>query len=73
MWTQFDCLPQLPPPDAKRVVLAINPSLSDGGCGDEECLDKLLAEIDYVALAVRLFAQVSIGFSPLYKIGRAHV
>jgi hypothetical protein len=68
MWTRFSCLPQLPPPDAKRVVLAINPSLSDGGRGDEECLDKLLAELDYVALAVRLFAQVSIGFSPPYML-----
>ena len=56
VWTSFGCLPQLPPLDAKRVVLAINPSLSDGGRRDEECLDKLLAEIDYVALAVRLFA-----------------
>jgi hypothetical protein len=68
VWTRFGCLPQLPPPDAKRVGLAINPSLSDGGRGDEECLDKLLAEIDYVALAVRLFAQVSIGFSPPYML-----
>jgi hypothetical protein len=68
VWTCFGCLPQLPPPDAKRVVLAINLSLSDGGCGDEECLDKLLAEIDYVVLAVWLFAQVSIGFSPPYML-----
>jgi tetratricopeptide (TPR) repeat protein len=67
-WTCFGCLPQLPPPDAKKMFLAINPSLSDGGHGDEECLDKLLAEMDYVPLAVRLLAQVSIGFSPPYML-----
>jgi len=68
VWTLFGCLPQLPPPDAKRMFLAINPSLSDGGHGDEECLDKLLAEMDYVPLAVRLLAEVSIGFSPPYML-----
>jgi tetratricopeptide (TPR) repeat protein len=67
-WTRSHCLPQLPPPDAKRMFLAINTSLSNGGCGDEECLDKLLAEMDYVPLAVRLLAQVSIGFSPPYML-----
>src|SRR5882762_9049934 len=69
-WTRFGCLPQLPPPDAKRMFLGINPSLSDGGRGDEECLDKLLAEMDYVPLAVQLLAHVSIGYSPQFLLKR---
>jgi tetratricopeptide (TPR) repeat protein len=67
-WTRFDCLPQLSPPDAKQIFLAINPSWDDVDHRDEECLDKLLAEMDYVPLAVRLLAQVSIGFSHAYML-----
>jgi tetratricopeptide (TPR) repeat protein len=67
-WTHFDCLPQLSPTDAKQIFLAINPSSNDVDSRDEECLDKLLAEMDYVPLAVRLLAQVSIGFSLSYML-----
>jgi tetratricopeptide (TPR) repeat protein len=70
VWTRFGCLPRLSSRDAKRVFLAINPSLSDGGRGDEECLDKLLEEMDYVPLAVQLLAQISIGFSSQYMLKR---
>jgi tetratricopeptide (TPR) repeat protein len=69
-WTRFGCLPQLSPLDAKRLFLAINPSLSDGGRGDAGCLDRLLEEMDYVPLAVRLLAQISIGFSSQYMLKR---
>ena len=69
-WTRFDCLPPLSPLDAKSMFLAINPALDDGDSKDEEYLDTLLAEMDYAPLAVRLLAQVSVGFSPLYMLKR---
>jgi hypothetical protein len=52
------------------MFLAINPALDDGDSKDEEYLDTLLAEMDYAPLAVRLLAQVSVGFSPLYMLKR---
>jgi tetratricopeptide (TPR) repeat protein len=51
------------------MFMAINPSL-DGGFEDERYLDMLLAEMDHVPLAVRLLAQVCIGFSPQYMLTR---
>jgi hypothetical protein len=68
MWTCFGCLPQLPPPDAKRVVLAINPSLSDGGRGDKECLDKLHIGGIRLCCACRSVVRASIDwvFTPIY-------
>ena len=77
-WTRFYCLPPLAPPDAKSLFLAINPCLNGADNKSQESLDTLLAGVGYVPLAVRLLAQVSIGFSPVYmlkrwKIGRAHV
>jgi tetratricopeptide (TPR) repeat protein len=70
VWTRFHCLPPLPPPDAKSMFLAINPTLNDGDGKDEEYLDTLLAEMDHVPLAVHLLAQISIGFSPLHMLKR---
>jgi tetratricopeptide (TPR) repeat protein len=70
IWTRFESLPPLSPPDAKSMFLAINPSLDNGGCEDERYLDTLLAEMDHVPLAVRLLAQVCIGFSPQCMLTR---
>ena len=69
-WTRFQCLHPLAPPDAKSLYLAINPSLNDANNEGQEHLDTLLAEVDYVPLAVRLLAQVGIGFSPVYMLKR---
>jgi hypothetical protein len=66
VWTHFERLPPLLPLDAKSLFLAINPNAGDGT--DNENLDSLLAEMDYVPLAVLLLAQVSIGFSPQYML-----
>jgi hypothetical protein len=63
VWTRFETLPPMSPPDAKNLFLAINSSLNAGDGKDDENLDTLLAEMDYVPLAVLLLAQVSIGFS----------
>jgi tetratricopeptide (TPR) repeat protein len=70
IWTRFETLPPLLPPDAKSLFLAINSSLNAGDGKDDENLDTLLAEMDYVPLAVLLLAQVSIGFSPRYVLNR---
>jgi len=70
IWTRFKSLPPLSPPDAKSMFLAINPSLDSGGCEDEQYLDMLLGEMDHIPLAVRLLAQVCIGFSPQYMLTR---
>jgi tetratricopeptide (TPR) repeat protein len=70
VWTRFESLPPLSPPAAKSLFLAINPSLNNRESKHEEYLDTLLAEMDHVPLAVRLLAQVSIGFSPLYMLKR---
>ena len=67
IWTHFHTLPPLLPPDAKSLFLAINLPLN---AGDDEHLDTLLAEMDYVPLAVLLLAQVSIGFSSRYMVNR---
>ncbi|KIM71266.1 hypothetical protein PILCRDRAFT_17220 [Piloderma croceum F 1598] len=69
MWTHFESLPPLSPPDAKSMFLAINQSINIGD-GKDEHLDMLLAEMDYVPLAVRLLANVCIGFSPQYMLAR---
>jgi len=69
-WTRFGCLPQLLPLDAKRLFLAINLLVDNGDSGHGECLDMLLAEVDHVPLAVRLLAQVSIGFPAPYMLKR---
>jgi hypothetical protein len=68
IWTRFKSLPPLLPPDAKSLFLAINSSLNAGDGKDDENIDMLLAEMDYVPLAVLLLAQVSIGFSPRYML-----
>ena len=70
IWTRFENLPPLSPADAKDMFLAINPSLDNAGCEGEQDLDMLLAEMDHVPLAVRLLAQVCIGFSPEYMLTR---
>ncbi|KIM86429.1 hypothetical protein PILCRDRAFT_4924, partial [Piloderma croceum F 1598] len=70
VWTRFESLPPLSPLDAKSMFLAINPSLDNGGCEDARYLDVLLAEMDHIPLAVRLLAQVCIGFSPQYMLTR---
>jgi len=70
VWTCFESLPPLLPPDAKSLFLAINSSLNAGDSKDDENLDSLLAEMNYVPLAVFLLAQVSIGFSPQYMLNR---
>jgi tetratricopeptide (TPR) repeat protein len=70
IWTRFESLPPLSPADAKNMFLAINPSLDNAGCEGEQDLDMLLAEMDHVPLAVRLLAQVCIGFSPEYMLTR---
>ena len=67
IWTRFETLPPLLPPDAKSLFLAINSPLN---AGDDKHLDTLLAEMDYVPLAVLLLAQVSIGFSSRYMVNR---
>jgi hypothetical protein len=50
------------------MFLAINPSINIGDAKDEQQLDMLLAEMDYVPLAVQLLAHVCIGFSPQYML-----
>jgi tetratricopeptide (TPR) repeat protein len=70
IWTRFKSLPPLSPADAKNMFLAINPSLDNAGCEGEQDLDMLLAEMDYIPLAVRLLAQVCIGFSSKYMLTR---
>jgi hypothetical protein len=50
VWTRFESLPPLLPPDAKSMFLAINSSLNAGDGKDDENLDMLLAEMDYVPL-----------------------
>ena len=67
VWTRFESLLPLSPPDAKSLFLAIDSSLN---AGDDENLDMLLSEMGYVPLAVLLLAQVSIGFSPQYMLNR---
>ena len=69
-WTWFNSLPPLSPHDAKNMFLTINPLFNNGDNGDGQNLDMLLAEMDYVPLAVQLLAQVSIGFSPLHMLKR---
>ena len=68
-WTCFSCLPPLLLPDAKSLFLAVNPSVHEDS-ESQEYLDTLLAEMDYVPLAVQLLAQVGIGFSPQYLLKR---
>jgi tetratricopeptide (TPR) repeat protein len=70
MWTQFHILSPLSSPAAKSLFLAINPLPSNGDIGGESSLDFLLAEMNYVPLAIQLLAQVSIGFSPSYMLQR---
>jgi tetratricopeptide (TPR) repeat protein len=70
VWSRFENLPPMSPPDAKSLFLAINSSLNAGDGKEDENLDTLLAEMDYVPLAVMLLAQVSIGFSPRYMLNR---
>jgi tetratricopeptide (TPR) repeat protein len=69
-WTRFDTLPPLSPGASKSVFLTINPLFNDGNDSDGQNLDMLLAEMDYVPLAVQLLAQVSIGSSPSYMLER---
>ena len=69
-WTHSSCLLPLAPLDAKSLFLAINPSLMEEDNDSHKSLDTLLAEMDYVPLAVHLLAQVSRGFSPHYMLKR---
>ena len=71
-WTQIDSLPPLSPKAAEEAFLAINPLSIDGNIdSDNQCnLDILLKEMDYVPLAIRLLAQVSMGFSSQYMLKR---
>jgi hypothetical protein len=57
IWTSFESLLPLSPPDTKSLFLAIN---SSPNAGDDGNLDTLLSEMGYVPLAVLLLAQVSI-------------
>ena len=70
IWTCFETLPPMSPADARSLFLAINSSLNAGDRKNDENLNTLLAEMDYVPLAVLLLAQVSIGFSPQYMLNR---
>jgi tetratricopeptide (TPR) repeat protein len=70
VWTRFDTLPPLSHGACRAVFLAINPLWNDGDHSDRHNLDMLLSEMDYVPLAVRLLAQVSIGVSPSYMLER---
>jgi hypothetical protein len=56
--------------DAKSPFLTINPSPTNSDDVDGHYLDMLLAEMDFVPLAVRLLVQVCIGFSPLYMLNQ---
>jgi len=70
IWTRFDSLPPLPPQAAKDAFLAINSLSSDEDSGNRDSLDTLLEEMDYVPLAIRLLAQVSIGYSSRFVLKR---
>jgi len=67
-WTNWHNLTPLFPRAAKKAFLAINPFFSDGDSDNDNSMKTLLEEMDYIPLAIRLLAQVSIGFSPQYML-----
>jgi hypothetical protein len=71
-WTHQHSLGPLAAPAAKEAFLAINPLFAGGDESNDNRhdLEELLAEMDYVPLAIRLLASVSIGFSPQYILRR---
>lgn len=69
-WTHQHSLGPLAAPAAKDAFLAINPLFGDESNDNRHDLEELLAEMDYVPLAIRLLASVSIGFSPQYILRR---
>jgi hypothetical protein len=69
-WTHQHSLGPLTAPAAKEAFLAINPLFGDENNDNGHALEELLEEMDYVPLAIRLLASVSIGFSPQYILRR---
>ncbi|KAF7978275.1 hypothetical protein HWV62_1118 [Athelia sp. TMB] len=65
-WTLSRILPPLSPAPARELFLSINPTFCrvSSSDADEQILDELLKEVDFVPLAIHLLAQVSLDFSP---------
>ena len=55
---------------ARQTYLAIDSSRGDINSDNLKTLDKLLKELDYVPLAIRLLATVGRGLSPSYLLGQ---
>ncbi|KAF7978278.1 hypothetical protein HWV62_1124 [Athelia sp. TMB] len=66
LWSLSSILPPLSPAPARELFLSINPTFcrASSSDADEQILDELLKEVDYVPLAIHLLAQVSLDFSP---------
>ncbi|KZP29446.1 hypothetical protein FIBSPDRAFT_1038827 [Athelia psychrophila] len=69
-WSWSETIPVLSPASAKDAFLATHGPLSSGSNSDDEVLDELLKELDYVPLAIHLLAQVSRGFKPPFMLKR---
>ncbi|KZP07302.1 TPR-like protein [Athelia psychrophila] len=69
-WSWSETIPALSPASAKDAFLAIHGPLPSGSNSDDEVLDELLKELDYVPLAIHLLAQVSRGFKPPFMLKR---
>lgn len=67
-WTWRDPISTLLPAPSRQLFLAINPEFCDGSSSNEDILDELLRELDYVPLALHLLAQVSHGLSAAYTL-----
>ncbi|KAF7978280.1 hypothetical protein HWV62_1128 [Athelia sp. TMB] len=65
-WTLSSILPPLLPAPARELFRSINDKFcrASSSYADEQILDELLKEVDYVPLAIHLLAQVSLDFSP---------
>ncbi|KZP07296.1 hypothetical protein FIBSPDRAFT_675859, partial [Athelia psychrophila] len=67
-WSWSETIPPLSPTSAKYVFLAVHGPLPSGSNSDDEILDGLLKELDYVPLAIHLLAQVSRGFELAFML-----
>ena len=67
-WTYETEIAPLSPEAARQTYLAIDNSRGDMNSDSSKTLDKLLKDIDYVPLAIRLLATVGKGLSPSYLL-----
>ncbi|KAF7972923.1 hypothetical protein HWV62_16578 [Athelia sp. TMB] len=67
-WTISHNLPPLFPSPARDVFLAINTAFTNVYNDENDVLDELLRELDYVPLAIHLLAQISLGLSAAFVL-----